>query len=432
MNVIVFEDSAVRSLGVLTAARPASDLLIGGTTLVESLAVFGDVHRSVRPLLARYLASLSADRLPLWGGPGRRPLAAPASRHGGLVLVVNARLVPSREAIAALRGLIEAGHRGIVYRGGAVVAAILHRGGGPTTAADEAAVAAMLEPASKASPFPAPAALEALVVEAGLEPLASDEAAFRLVEQAHEVITAHEHAVEGVMAARIDSGNYRQLRPGLHVAATAHIDDSVVVRGGPVLIEEAAEIGPFVCLDGPCWIGPRTRVNPHAWLRGFTAAGHDCRLGGEIEASVIEPWSNKAHEGYLGHSHLGSWVNIAAGTVSGNLKASYGPVRQHSLLPDGGRTTIHTHRQFLGAMIGDLARTGINASLACGTRIGVAATVAGDVPEQVPAFANLLIGGDRSTPAQAATVLERMMARRGIRFEQADRDLLAAIHESLV
>jgi glucose-1-phosphate thymidylyltransferase len=197
-----------------------------------------------------------------------------------------------------------------------------------------------------------------------------------------------------------------------------------------VVVADGAEIGPFVCLDGPIWIGPRARVNPHAWIRAGTSLGLECRAGGEIEATVMEPYANKPHEGFLGHSHVGSWVNLAAGTITSNLKATYGPVRLHGSRPDGGRLTTHTGRQFLGGLIGDLVKSGINSSIPCGCRIGMAATVGGTVPEQVVAFTNQLIGGEagtRSTPAQVATVLERMMARRNVTMLDADRGLLEAI-----
>jgi glucose-1-phosphate thymidylyltransferase len=144
----------------------------------------------------------------------------------------------------------------------------------------------------------------------------------------------------------------------------------------------------------------------------------------------MEPFSNKPHDGYLGHSHIGSWTNLAAGTITGNLKVTYGPVRLHDLLPDGSRVTINTGRQFLGALVGDFVKSAVNTSLACGTRIGVAATVGGNPPELVPAFHNMLVGGpggSRATAEQAATILERMMARRGLEMQRADRDLLAAL-----
>ena len=234
--------------------------------------------------------------------------------------------------------------------------------------------------------------------------------------------------------ATLSGGQFRDAATGLLLKdlsiAAKFNSDEVVVRQGPVVVEEGAAIGPFVCLDGPIWIGRGTRVNPHAWIRAGTAVGHDCRIGGEIEATVLEPFSNKAHGGFLGHSHVGSWVNIAAGTVTSNLKATYGPVRLHRPLPDGGRETTHTNRQFMGALVGDLARTGINASIPCGARIGVAATVGRDVPELVAAFTNQLVGGPpgpRTTPEQASIVLGRMMARRSLEFLEADRRLLEAI-----
>jgi len=102
-------------------------------------------------------------------------------------------------------------------------------------------------------------------------------------------------------------------------------------------------------------------------------------------------------------------------------------VRLHAPRPGGGRDTIHTGRQFFGALIGDFVKVSINTSLPCGARIGPAATIGGDVPELVGGFHNMLVGGpegSRSTSEQAATILERMMARRGVAFLPADRALL--------
>jgi glucose-1-phosphate thymidylyltransferase len=149
-----------------------------------------------------------------------------------------------------------------------------------------------------------------------------------------------------------------------------------------------------------------------------------------VEASVLEAFSNKAHEGFLGHSHLGSWVNIGAGTITSNLKTSYGPIRVHEPRRDGSTDVIDTGRQFLGALIGDFTKTAIHSSLPCGCRIGPAATVGGSVPEVVPGFSTLIgggAGGSRATVEQVTTVLGRMMARRGLEILPADRDLVQAV-----
>lgn len=413
MNVVVFEDHAVSQLGVLVAARPACDLTVGTTSLHEALSTFGAVHRVLRPELARYLAALAGRRIPLWGGPCDPAPAPAASRHGAVGLLVNARVVPSRDNLRTLRGLVEAGHRTVVHEGDSFAAAVLHLspdGGG----ADDALVRRLSDGGLDAVP----------TVDAAGMPAA--EARLELLGAAHEILGAHERALEGSLAIRLDGGRYREVRPGLFVAAGAVVAAEVAVRHGPVVVEAGAEIGPFVCLDGPLFIGPGARVQPRTWLKAGTVLGVQARAGGEIEATVMEPFSNKAHEGFLGHSHLGSWVNLAAGTVTSNLKATYGPVRLHEWQADGTRTTVHTARQFFGALIGDLARTAINSSIPCGARIGVAAAVQGSVAESVAPFTNDLLGG-RSTAEQAAIVLGRMMARRGLAVLDADSMLLATL-----
>lgn len=418
MHAIVFEDRVVPRLWPLTTLRPACDLLVGGTTLVEMLGSFGPVHRAPRPHLAGYLEATAGRRVALWGGPTSVPPAGPpASTHGSLLLVVNARVVPSRDTLVALRSLVEAGRRVVVHGSGAeadtVAAAVLHLaadGGGP----DRAVVAALRDGGTAVAD-----AVAAL-------PLPRADAALGIVSQPHEVVTAHEQALAGMLAVRIDSGTFHEVRPGLFVAEGAEIVEPIVVRGGgPVVVAAGATLGPFVCLDGPVWVGPHARVHPHAWIRAGTAIGDHCRVGGEIEATVMEPFSNKPHAGFVGHSHVGSWVNLAAGTTTGNLKATYGPVRLHEIDAAGRPSVVHTGRQFLGAMVGDCSRTTVNTALACGGRIGVAATVGGAVPERVDAFTTTLVaGGERTTPDQAATVLERMMVRRGLECLAADRALL--------
>jgi len=421
MHTIVFEDRAVDLLWPLAAARPACDLLIGATTLFEILGHFGPVRRAPRPHLARYLRAVDGSRVALWGGSTVVPqVQPPASTHGAILLLVNARVVPSRDTLITLRSLVEAGHRAVIHRSDAqddaVAAAILHvaaDGTGP----DQAVVAAVL--ADGRAAHDAVAALGLPRVDAAVE----------MVSLPHDVIGAHEGALAGALAVQIDSGRFREVRPGLFAAADAEIVEPIVVRGGgPIVIDSAASIGPFVCLDGPLWIGAGARVNPHAWIRAGTAIGAACRVGGEIEATVMEPYSNKPHDGFVGHSHVGSWVNLAAGTTTGNLKTTYGPVRLHGEEADGRRTVVHTGRQFLGAMVGDCGRTTVNTALPCGARIGVAATVGGAVPDRVAAFTNMVVaGGARTTADQAATILARMMARRGLECLEADRELLRSL-----
>ncbi len=420
MDVYACEDEAVTALGPLTLARPACDLTIGGGSLVELLSHFGRVHRVLRPHLRDYLTGLNAKRTPHWGG-SREPPAQPVihSRHGETVLVVNARLIPSRPQLVALRSLVEAGHRGVIPAGQTVAAAILHRDA--AAANDDAQLLDQLAAGS----LP----LAAIATAAGLPRL---DASLALLDTPTDLLNAHEESLEAMLAVALDSGRYVEQRPGLYLeqvdaAELAPIvDDLVAVRSGPVLVDAAAEVGPFCCLDGPLRIGRRTKVHPRSWLGPGTVIGHDCRLGGEITSSVIEPFSNKAHAGFLGHSHLGSWVNLGAGTITGNLKYSYGTVRLRNT--DG--SAADSGRQFFGCLVGDFSKTGIQTTLPCGGLIGPAATLEGRVTGPVAPFATIIAGLPAGSPAtvdQAATALSRMMARRGIAFHEADRALLAAL-----
>ncbi len=411
MQVIVFEDAAVTGLGPVVSLRPACDLAIGSMTLAEGLAGFGELTRVLRPHLASHLAALAGSRVPFWGSRDLPPAPHAHSRHGAIVLVANARLVPGRTTLAALRSLVEAGREGIVRDGRTVLAAILKVGSEPAAPAELAARLAACGDTA--------AMLESL---ATVELAPPDGLPLRCLTTPADLLAFHEREIEATLALRLDSGRYRTIREGLHVADGVKIVEPIVVRSSPVVIEAGAEIGPFVCFDGPVWIGERTKVNPHAWLRQATAAGHDCRLGGEIEASVLEPFSNKPHHGFLGHSHVGSWVNLAAGTVTSNLKATYGTVR----LRDAAGRVEETGRQFVGAFLGDLVRTGINTSITCGSSIGPAASVGGNVSGAVPAFATNLHGTAATTSCgQAATALSKMMARRGLAAGEADERLLA-------
>ena len=124
MDVLVYEDADVGRLDPLATARPACDLTIGGSTLVDVLGHFGPVRRCLRPPLARHVAALADSRKALWGGSTATvPAARPVSSHGASLLVVNARVVPSRDTLVTLRSLVERGRRIVVRQGRAIAAA---------------------------------------------------------------------------------------------------------------------------------------------------------------------------------------------------------------------------------------------------------------------------------------------------------------------
>src|SRR5207248_8637716 len=113
----------------------------------------------------------------------------------------------------------------------------------------------------------------------------------------------------------------------LLIHPSARIDPMVVAAttGGPVVIGPGAVVHAFTRLEGPCAVGPGTQLFG-AKVRAGTTLGPHCRVGGEVECSVVQGYSNKYHDGFLGHSHVGEWVNLAAGTITGDLRFDYRPV----------------------------------------------------------------------------------------------------------
>jgi UDP-N-acetylglucosamine diphosphorylase/glucosamine-1-phosphate N-acetyltransferase len=193
---------------------------------------------------------------------------------------------------------------------------------------------------------------------------------------------------------------------------------------GPIVLEEDVEVRGGARLEGPLWVGPRARL-----LGGRiagSAIGPRSVVRGELASCVLLGYANKAHDGFVGHSVLGRWVNLGAGTITSNLKNTYGPIRL-----DVGGVPIDTGLQNLGSLIGDHAKTAIGTLLATGTVVGAGANVFEPVrpPKYIPPFA---WGGDgtaRVTREGFLRVAERVLPRRDVPVDDATRAMLARIHE---
>ena len=145
----------------------------------------------------------------------------------------------------------------------------------------------------------------------------------------------------------------------------ARVEPLVVLDAtkGPVLIDHNALIQAFSRVEGPCYVGQESHIMG-AKLRGGSI-GPQCRVGGEVEASILHGYANKAHDGFLGHSYVGEWVNIAAGTQVSDLRADYGEISFRI----GGRT-IDSGLIKAGAYFGDHTKTSIDAPINTGTMTG--------------------------------------------------------------
>ena len=245
---------------------------------------------------------------------------------------------------------------------------------------------------------------------------------------ATDLITACERLLEGDCASlaretfAIPAGAVVLGDPSALVVKTASVEPHVVfdVRKGPIILETDSVVRAGTRLEGPLYVGS------HSWLLGgairHSAIGPHCRIHGEVSTSVFLGYANKSHDGFLGHSVLGQWVNLGAGTITSNLKNTYGEVRLE--LPTGRLTTDRTN---VGTLFGDHAKTAIGTLLSTGTVVGVGANV---VSRESPRYVRPFAWGtdDRQTEEGFLTVARRVMPRRGVDVTDEIAASLRAIH----
>lgn len=194
-----------------------------------------------------------------------------------------------------------------------------------------------------------------------------------------------------------------------------------------ILVEKGAEIDAHCTLDarqGPIYIGNNTIVHPGTLLRGPLSIGRDCRIAGEIISSIIMPYVNKAHYGFLGHSYVCSWVNLGAGTTNSNLKNNYNSVK---VMIDG--KMVDSGETFVGCFIGDHAKTAIGSMIYTGCVIGVAANLFGQpfYKKFIPSFSWGI--KDEAKIDEVIDIARASMKRRNIELKQSDIVLLKKVFE---
>jgi len=403
MRICVFEDRAVETLEPLTLTRPAFALRCGAFSVLERqerVCAATQTGAIVRPVLA----DLCRRSHPALTVNDPRWLAEQPA------LLVNARWLPSGETIADVR----TPRVGVVDEDIAYVV---------STSAPDLAEAV-------------PPALDDWL-KRGLGSLPRVPAAGTMLRYPWQLVEHNAELLQtdaGWFKSQQEFGRSTHLNivgpsDQVLVHRGAMIDPFVVAdaRNGPVIIDNAAVIHSFTRLEGPCYVGPES------WLLGAKlrggSIGPKCRIGGEVEASIVHAHSNKYHDGFLGHSYVGEWVNLAAGTQTGDLRNDYGMVQMWI-----NGTKVATGLTKVGTFFGDHTRTGLNTLLNTGSAIGAYCNLlpsASLAPREIPSFC---LFGDgtmqerrdlRQLCATAATVVER----RQVSWTNLDTDFLFALYD---
>jgi UDP-N-acetylglucosamine diphosphorylase/glucosamine-1-phosphate N-acetyltransferase len=194
---------------------------------------------------------------------------------------------------------------------------------------------------------------------------------------------------------------------------------------GPIFIEKNVTIFPNAVIQGPFYIGESSKIKSCATIYPNVSIGRICKVGGEVEDTIIHPYTNKQHSGFLGHSYLGSWINLGADTNNSDLQNNYGSI---TVQVNGKR--INSGKQFVGLIMGDHSKTAINTMFNTGTVVGFSSNVfgAGFPPKYFPSFG---WGGNESMQeyklSKAIETAKAVFARRDKEFTNEDELLFETI-----
>jgi len=392
-SIILFEDAHVDQMWPIALTRPAFAVTCAAYNLYEVAALAVD---QVSYVIRDYLKKTTARQFPS------------SATDEGPALFLNASVVPDVRYVERLRELTARGEPFVCTCGERLTAAMLPRG---------------VRPAHSLGP----ADVTPYLLGLGL-PVCDDEP-FKTFDYPFHAVGAMADLFPANIRSRIERGSYREVQPGVFVGDGVSIAGTAVFHAeeGPIVLDSGVRVLDFSYLHGPLYVGPRSRIIERSSVKEFTSIRHTCKIGGEVEASIIEPYTNKQHHGFLGHAYVGSWVNLGAGTSNSDLKNTYGLVRVEL-----GDRRVETGMQFLGCIIGDYAKSAINTSIFTGKIIGAASMLYGYVGQNVPSFTNYAKSFGQVTECsleQAIVTQKRMFMRRDVQQSEEDIELLRAVFE---
>lgn len=196
---------------------------------------------------------------------------------------------------------------------------------------------------------------------------------------------------------------------------------------GPIIIDDNAFVYPNSVIIGPVYIGEYAVIKSGANIYENVTISKVSKVGGEVGQSILMPYSNKQHTGFLGEAYLGSWVNLGADTSTSDLKNNYSKIK----VTLSGKE-INTGLQFLGPMIGDHTKTAIGTTINTGTVVGFACNLFGTgFPDKyLPSFTWVGSGANQTYEINKAIESAKIvLARRKINFDSHDEKLFRVIFD---
>ncbi len=254
-----------------------------------------------------------------------------------------------------------------------------------------------------------------------------------LLEQPWDIFLLNEQALQSDWEWMYKSKSYKLSATNTVIGDrdSIYIEEGAKIEGvifqpmdGKIYISSDTEIMPGTVVRGSLAMLPYSQLKISSKIYGATTIGPYCKVGGEVNNSVFNSYSNKGHDGFLGNSVIGSWCNFGADSNNSNLKNNYDQVKIWS---ERQSTFVHTGQQFCGLIMGDHSKCGINTMFNTGTVVGVSCNIygAGFPRNFVPSYS---WGGPQGYSEykidKALNTASRVMSRRGIDLTEADQKIL--------
>ena len=200
-------------------------------------------------------------------------------------------------------------------------------------------------------------------------------------------------------------------------------------KNGPIYLAKGSSIMEGSMVRGGLSLGEYSQLKLGTKIYGAVTIGPHSKVGGEVNNSVIQGYSNKGHDGFLGNSVIGEWCNLGADTNNSNLKNNYDEVKLWSYAKKGFE---RTGLQFCGLIMGDHSKCGINTMFNTGTVIGVSSNIFGSgFPRNfVPSFSwGGASGFVEYKLDKALKTAEIVFGRRSVELDATERQILTHIYE---
>ena len=173
----------------------------------------------------------------------------------------------------------------------------------------------------------------------------------------------------------IDNSSILINKKNIYLDKTSTIEPGCILDAnkGPIVFSNNVLIESGAIIKGPIFIDKHSIIKSGSKLNSNILIGPECRIGGEITSTIFQGYSNKQHDGFLGNSFIGEWINLGANTNNSNLKNNYGKIKFNF-----SNKIVDTNKIFLGVMIGDFTRTGISTMINTGSYMGLGANIFGE------------------------------------------------------